>query len=149
MNKSIVLKWFTIIISILCIIHFSISLVWWYLFVRHYLTESNRVQLIWAAFAILFLIASIIAFQITLKRKREGVIIVLSIIFVATGVYFYETSNRLYQFKIPILHIGTKYFNFSIGYEEFYCNWWWYHRVNKYLDQTEYKSHEPVKKGSE
>lgn len=145
MSKTKITNRIVTVICLLCVIHFSISIFVWFLFIWYRLEELNRMQLIGLTLAMILFIASIVSLVMVCKKKTIGKIIILLTILLATAVFFYETSNHLCQVRRPISHIGNKYFNFSVGFKEDYCTWWWYHRSYNYFDLQKNENNDPNK----
>ena len=126
MNRTKIIRWFMISICFLCVIHFLFS-------------KKIFLIITTVAFAIALFALSVISLVLIYERKSIGKIIISLTILLAMIVFFYETSNHLCQMRIPISHIGNQYYYISVGYEEFYCNWWWHHKSYDWLGQQEIK----------
>jgi len=125
--------------SLLCSLHFVISIWWWGRYVYH-LASHDAFEIDWgmllhAVPAVVLLCAFLLSYIFSRKHLKRAALVLVSSLIVSTGLFLIETGCNLYQMATPVLHVGSQYFVISQGNRYHFLSWWWYHKTELRRDQ--------------
>lgn len=130
------------IASLLCSLHFVISIWWWaryvYHLARHDAFEIDWGMLLHAAPAVVLLCAFLLSYIFSRKHLKRAALVLVSSLIASTGLFLVEIGNNFYQLVTPVLHVGSQYFVISQGNRYHYLNWWWYRKpvLYSFIDES-------------
>jgi hypothetical protein len=118
-------------LAIIGAIYFGVSLCFW-IFVVVIWTKNGgafgRLHPFSFVEALAIFALFIVVIVLSKKRLRLAFKLLLINLILCAASFSYDIGTHSYQIATRLSHRGDQYYYVSIGWREYYLNWWWYQR---------------------